>query len=198
MITDILESIRPRSMLDIVPREVYQDAIDEGFGWATVQYAYYWAICRLFRPRSIFEIGVGKGGSMGAMLLGAGERAVANGWDMELYWPGSNAVAAKKMIQAGVLEKQFVLENRNSRNEAGLPNMAYDLVHVDGDHSYDGATHDLEIVMWFTKTILFDDYLSIEDCKRACDDFIARATTRGQLVYHELIPTHNGLMLIKL
>lgn len=199
MITDIIEKIRPASMVDLLPPGTFDEAFANGDDWAPVQYAYYWALGRLFRPKRIFEIGVLGGASMASMMLGAGADCFGMGWDIEAYRPGTNAIA-KKLWADCDLESRTTLERFNSQSPVAhrmLP-VGVELFHVDGDHGLDGALHDLGLALASgAQTILFDDiYNTNTSCKEAADIFLKRYADR--IVHSEILPTTTGLLVIKM
>ena len=188
-ILEQLEQIKPATMLSLVPAAVYADVQGTQYEWAPVQHSWYYAVAKLFKPASILEIGVMHGQSLAAMLLGAGQ-CIGEGWDTEGYEPGSNAVAIFNLKLCG-LENRSAIFKRDSQKETRLP--AFDLIHVDGEHSYNGAMHDLLMAARSAKLILFDDIFHLPDCKRALADFMA--SPKVELLCE--IPTQTGMALIK-
>lgn len=197
MITELIEKIRPASMVDLLPPGTFDVAFANGDDWAPIQYAYYWAIGRLFRPKRIFEIGVLGGASMASMLLGAGPQTVGIGWDIEAYQPGSNAKAKALWDSIGAKAMVANIDSQHIAHPTSLP-ANIDLVHVDGDHSLDGALHDLHLVLEAgIPTILFDDIFNTNtSCREASEIFLERNASR--IVHSEVLPTTTGLMVIKL
>lgn len=71
---------------------------------------------------------------------------------------------------------------------------AFDLVHVDGDHSMDGCYADLLLALQcHPRAILVDDYAAIPEVKKACDQFFGDNSEQ----FHQLKITdgHNGAIL---
>lgn len=54
----------------------------------------------------------------------------------------------------------------------GPGGQAWDLVHIDGHHSYEGCLHDLRAAAAVSSNMLVDDYDTGADIQRACDTFL--------------------------
>lgn len=137
-------------------------------------YNYYYAYGLHFKPRNIFEIGVRAGYTGYFMLLGS-KAEKFRGIDLETYMLGSTAIALPLLkrvcsdveIAIGDSHKLVVLDE------------LYDLIHIDGDHSYEGKIQDLTLALYNltpTGVIIVDDYNPGvgQEVKRATDDFVAR------------------------
>lgn len=197
---DRLTALKPATMLDIVPVEVYADVIGTPYAWAPEQHAWYYAVAKLFKPRSILEIGVLHGQSLIAMLLGAGEDCHGTGWDSEGYETGSNGQAWRNIQSCGLIHRADLLTN-DSQNETSILHKfdlhPLDLIHVDGAHWFDGAMHDLNLAKEATKLILFDDLNNTStDCRAVADKFLADNKEIIKASYE--LPTQTGLLLMQL
>lgn len=93
--------------------------------------------------------------------------------DTEVYMKDSNAHCLANLQAAGQalgwpLPELCGVRDRNALHWTGR----YDLIHVDGDHSYDGALSDM---LWAwerrPKTMLVDDYDYKPEVKRAVTAF---------------------------
>jgi hypothetical protein len=122
------------------------------------------------KPAVICEIGVRAGYSALAMLLGApGAHYIGIERDAGDYG-GERGITARAIptVLAGFLhEIRYTDSQTLSRIEAEV-----DLFHIDGDHSYDGTWHDLELAWHCSKLILVDDYDFIRSVQAATDHFI--------------------------
>jgi Methyltransferase domain len=126
-------------------------------------YNYYYSYGRHFQVKNILEIGVRYGYSLISLVKGAQEsKSFANavGIDNQSYVSGSEKIAYENI--KSVTDK-FRLINADSQATQDLRalvgDMRFDLIHVDGDHSYKGCLHDLNIV----KEILTDNGVIIID-----------------------------------
>ncbi|MCG2710984.1 MAG: class I SAM-dependent methyltransferase [Candidatus Omnitrophica bacterium] len=126
-------------------------------------YNYYYSYGRYFSPKNILEIGVRYGYSLISLVKGAQESkcfANAVGIDNQSYERGSERVAYENIKS---VTDEFKLINADSQKITDLGklvgDMRFDLIHVDGDHSYKGCLHDLNI----TKEILADNGVIIID-----------------------------------
>jgi predicted O-methyltransferase YrrM len=127
------------------------------------------------RPRSLCEIGVRAGYSAFAFLWACPECFVLGiDNDSETHGGVAGLVRHAQSILAGRL---FALMLGDSQRLERLPG-SFELVHVDGDHSYAGTRHDLELAWQASAAILVDDYHAISEVRRACDEFFARRAVR--------------------
>ena len=126
-------------------------------------YNYYYSYGKYFSAKNILEIGVRYGYSLISIVKGAQEfKSFANavGIDNQSYEKGSERVAYENI--KSVTDK-FKLINADSQKITDLRksvgDMRFDLIHVDGDHSYKGCLHDLNI----TKEMLTDNGVIVID-----------------------------------
>jgi hypothetical protein len=121
------------------------------------------------RPRRIAEIGVRAGYAAYAMLSAVPDASYV-GFDADVAAhggePGFFDYAATVLRGFDVS-----LVRQDTRQLDALPGR-YDLVHVDGDHSYEGCLHDLHLACRAAPHVLVDDYDFLPEVRRACDDFV--------------------------
>ena len=107
-------------------------------------YDLYAGIADYIRPSTILEIGVYKGYSMAAMLEGSrGSVTVALGVDISLGGPGVTKAAIGKLRHEFPKSGIGYLEIDSQTEYQKVPKGPYDIVHIDGDHSYEACTNDL-------------------------------------------------------
>jgi len=122
------------------------------------------------KPAVIAEIGVRAGYSALAMLLAApGARYIGFEQDAGNFG-GEVGITARAVptVLAG-----FPHEIRYTDTGAlRVIDDAVDLFHIDGNHSYDGTMHDLELAWACSRYVLVDDYEYIKSTQAAVDHFI--------------------------
>lgn len=152
-------------------------------------YSDFAGIAKKYAPRRILEIGVRFGYSGIAMTSGALAGGVPPpieyvGLDAEFFAGHtkdqgyglyrSNAVAAEnfKRFRPGVTAEFFTCDTRDGLPEEVLTRK-FDLINVDGDHSYEGAYGDLCRVWPLLNPggIIIVDDLGMVDVKRAVEQF---------------------------
>lgn len=143
-------------------------------------------------PAFICEIGVRAGYSAFAMLSAA----------PEAYYVGIDADAGTHgHIRGGLLHAQAILKRYpnaalwivDSQELDSLP-PGIDLLHIDGDHSYEGCLSDLSLG-WRSGVghMLVDDVDYIPDVRRAVDDWLAEYPEAESVDIHD---GHHGMTLI--
>lgn len=161
----------------------------------TRYYNYYYSYGRFFKPKSIFEIGV-RAGYTGYYLLKGSSALKYRGVDLEAYLPGSNQRAQKLLSQVCKdAEVTFIDSHKLSKLD-----QLYDLIHVDGDHSYHGKIQDLELALANLApngVIVVDDYTDFnpvgKTVKKATDVIIKKYGLKTQIM-----DTYTGHILLKL
>lgn len=160
--------------------------------------AYYRAkheVAQRLQPKLIVEIGVRAGYGAFAMLsacpdaryIGIDADNGTHGWTK-----GALRHAAKILAK---FEDQSIWI-RDSQEVTRLPGDIIDLLHIDGDHSFEGCYNDLALadrsgVRW----VLIDDYLSLREVREAVDKFALDTRREG---FEVIDDGHRGHALINL
>lgn len=143
----------------------------ENFAWCPAEeiaaYKARFDLAADLMPKSICEIGVRAGYSAHAFLSGA-PGASYQGYDID----GDTHGGVKGAVDhARQLLPQAQIDIADSQAMQSFPR-EFDLVHVDGDHTYSGCKHDLELALTANpRAIVVDDYLNILPVHQACTDF---------------------------
>lgn len=121
-------------------------------------------------PKVIAEIGVRAGYSALAMLLAA-PQAHYVGIEQDRGQFGGEPGITERAVGTVLAGFDYEIVYMDSQQLHQLPFHA-DFFHVDGDHSYDGAWHDLELAWRYSRFVLVDDYDYIRSVQAAVDHFI--------------------------
>lgn len=142
------------------------------------QYDWYYALSESLKPNRYLEIGVYAGYSAIVTFFGNKELESMHLYDNSSY--GAKLSDAIETIEkAGFVGEIFSLDcDTQSINELDIGNVDYkfDFIHVDGDHSYKGALHDLELVLPLLSEngiIVVDDITYEKDVDWATSDFLS-------------------------
>ena len=148
------------------------------------EYKTKYAIAKLVQPHTILEIGVRFGYGAHSFLLGApGASYVGLDFDEPSWGPyeGVPRLWAEKNLHAHFPKASIVTFKCNTQ-KGGIPvNLPRDLVHIDADHSYNGALHDM-VTFWplTGRAMVVDDYTEIAEVRGAVQTFVAY--TKGVLL----------------
>ena len=141
------------------------------------------------QPRRIVEIGVRCGYSAFAMLSAVPKATYVGIDNRDPSYGDSEAYA----LHAATLLAGFRVSFRDvdSRALAELPGPVPDLVHVDGDHSYEGAQHDIDLALRSgARWVLIDDTDYLDDVRRAANE-----AARGRLALDVREPFRGALLI---
>jgi len=180
-------------------------------------YADFAGIAKKYAPREILEIGVRYGYSAVAMCLGAmaGHAEAQNGCfpayegidacffslpsDPKI---SSNAVAEAnflRMLPHQLETRLYHCDTRYGLPEAVLCNTnVYDLINVDGDHSYEGCYRDLTNVWPLAApgAIVIVDDTGMVEVARAVEHFRGECESKGELEGFQWHGNERGFALL--
>jgi predicted O-methyltransferase YrrM len=159
-------------------------------------YPYYFAIGKLLAPRRIAEIGVWWGYSLWAMAMGAragGRKDVeVHGYDNETYNPGCLAWAREAFMKAKI---PYNVAHMDSQKVDLFPFYDVDLYHIDGDHTYEAARHDIRCAwqgLGAKGVMIVDDVGWHPGIRQAVEEFAASHPVRLML-----LPTLKGMAILE-
>ena len=152
-------------------------------------------VAKDLQPKSICEIGV-RAGYSGFAFLSAVPDAEYIGIDLNKGTDGGVVDYYKhalKLFSIGEFNS-YTIELKDSQeiNDLGRK---YDLIHIDGDHSFDGCLHDIILASRHAKYILVDDYDYITNVRIACCAF---RNDNPQNKYTYIPDNYHGNLLIEI
>jgi hypothetical protein len=123
------------------------------------------------QPKVIGEIGVRAGYSAFAFLSAAPEAEYV-GYDADQgQWGGQRGFTAHAEKLLAPFRHTITYMDSQETVRYSRP---FDLFHVDGDHSYAGCLHDLEVAWPVSRWVLVDDYDFILPVRAAVNEFIVK------------------------
>jgi len=153
-----------------------------------------WKVADRHCPATVFEIGVRAGYSAYTFIVGGGSVCEYTGCDVDdrKRYGGPWLDWAEKLLRDlyeshGV---QWELLLRDSQQMTLLPG-TFDLIHVDGDHTYEGCMHDMELCWPAVNpggVMVVDDATYLPGPVRAVHDFSAKVKD-AERIYLEQSPT---------
>lgn len=172
----------------------YGDKGKEGFEHACYYHAYA-SVARVLRPKAVLEIGVRRGYALVAMLRGFPGIQRIVGIDTE-GWVNSSQTLAFENLRAIGYVGELELPVASSRGfSSSLGSAQFDIVHVDGDHSYESAVADILEYWPFVRSggALIVDDLQQFDVMRALVDALPKLKQLSGSFY---FPTGTGWRIL--
>lgn len=167
------------------------------------EYRAKYAIAKMIKPDTIIEIGVRFGYGANSFLSAYSDDDFNRclqyiGLDADEPSWGPYTGVPRKWAEARLRERFSTTITTHKFNtqkgdvaELELPRV--DMVHIDADHSYEGALRDMETFWPFCKRVMVvDDYIEIADVKDAVETFCAAHKDVVQLP----VTTFRGAMLL--
>ena len=142
------------------------------------EYDVYEEITKQYKPKTILEIGVLFGYSSIAMIMGCHDVLKEFiGYDTEKKTKNSNAIAGMNINllfqKLDIMDRRGIVKFTNVLNLGVFANK-YDIVHIDGDHSFKGCYSDLQkFYPASQKLVIVHDYFykDCPDVRKAVDKF---------------------------
>ena len=172
-------SLKPDYIFDVVNNDVFiekDDPSHNDYMHCKNYYEIYYAIAKHYQPESILEIGVRYGYSLYSMMAACDNLNYVRGYDIDEYDKGSVEKANQNISSVISKDIDFKVEDRDSQKIEELDRF-YDLIHIDGDHSYNGKINDLNLTKGKCKILVIDDYNHIGDVKSATNTFVSENET---------------------
>ena len=190
---------KPDSIFDIIPEAMYAMDLNTNYARSGTCWEYNYAISKAIQPKSYLEIGCRYGGSLVPSMIASEELEYAEAWDIEQY--GDNAISSANVRQYYTGHAKWEINKINSQEIQELPRW-FDLIFIDGDHSYEGKMHDLRMTVGKCKYVFIDDASYLVDVKRAIYTFIDEIGADGWgrksiIDWATYIPCFRGGYIIK-
>ena len=127
-------------------------------------------VVKKIKPKVMAEIGVRAGYSSYAFLSAAPN---AKMYAMDINGNAHGGVQGLFTDKAPEILKGFDVDFITVNSQA-IDSLPYDVdfIHIDGDHSYKGCMHDLNISKDHAEWILVDDYDFLRGVRNAVDEFV--------------------------
>lgn len=176
------------------------------------KFAYYWAYASYFKPDSILEIGVRHGYSLLSMALGNSSHLpifTTKKGEINYIYKIPYILGIDTGLEAGFhnvqkWESEYGLLGlhlyEGSSHEIQNFNVAFDLIHIDGDHTRESCANDLNLC-WAALdkggVLIIDDYIAISTVREAVDNFL-KVTPKEEIKEHiSYNCVYGGHILIK-
>ncbi len=135
--------------------------------WSETYYPYYVSLAKLLKPRSILEIGSLQGFSLISMAEGCADIKSLTWIDNEMYLPSSNQMCYENVqyffknfrTSSKIPQTRFFTNSWDALSLKGK--IKLDLIHIDGEHTYEGKLRDLAVCSLLQpRYIILDDYFN--------------------------------------
>lgn len=160
----------------------------------------YYYLGKLFKPKRILEIGTYIGRSLIWLVLGSGQVELVVSVDNESYTPNSQSIAKQSLHDFGFRGNSvFIVGNTKDKSvKDQLRKFTFDLIHIDGDHSYEGCLNDLKLSWELLDSkgiVIVHDY-DASQVRKAVSDF-CKEVNRTYIVIKESNFRHGGVLIQK-
>jgi len=161
----------PKSIHTIIPSEFFTKYDVNDYVWSGNCFEIYYGLSKYVQPKSFLEIGVRFGFSFLPLMIGSNKLDYCLGYDNEEY--GNNSIALDNISKYYKGSAKFEILTLNSHSIKKLP-MFFDIISIDGDHSYNGKIQDLELTLGSSRYVIIDDYDYHNDVKQSTNYFVEK------------------------
>lgn len=162
------------------------------------EYRVKYAIAKLVKPKRILEIGVRFGYSARSFLFAA-PKASYLGLDIdEPSWGPYSGVprlwATERLRELYPYNSINTYKIDTQKEKPSFVSESFDFIHIDADHSYEGALNDMENFWPFcSNTMVVDDYVEV---RRSVDEFVRRH--KDELVQFHVDSLRSSALLVRI
>lgn len=189
--TEIL-NLCPKSIHDVIPSEFFTKYDSYDYVWSGNCFEIYYGLAKYIQPKTFLEIGVRFGFSFLPLMIGGDKLEYCLGYDNEEY--GNNSIATENIAKYYTGKAKYEILTLNSHTIKKLP-MFFDIISIDGDHSYNGKIQDLELTLDHCKFVIIDDYDYHNDVKNSSNFFVNKYKEKILRTSH--IKSFRGTLIIQ-
>jgi hypothetical protein len=168
---DKVYKFKPNSIFDVADSQIffeYGEKEHDDYLNAGNHYELYYAISKMYDPTSILEIGTRYGYSLYSMMLAPKTLTKIVGYDINEEY-----IEKAKDILSPVIPSHIEL-NLQVKDTQKLTELdsEYFLIHIDGDTTFSGTFHDLELTKKKAKVVLISNFYDIREVRGAVQRFV--------------------------
>jgi hypothetical protein len=154
-----------QTIISTLPNVHYEFRTEEWL-WSETLYPYYEMLSRLLKPLRVLEIGALQGFSLIALLRGYDYVESVYWIDNESYLDNSNQMCLENIdfyfttfSNKKELPDIKFFNNLQAFSKRSSEQQKFDIIHIDGEHTYEGKLRDLDFCFKLKpKYLIVDDY----------------------------------------
>ena len=186
--------LKPNSIFEVGAEEVFferDDSDHEDYINSGNLYEYYYAISKYYNPDTILEIGTRNGYSLYSLMLGSTTLKKVVGYELD---EDLSAATKENLTPHLVMGAELDIQSLDSQAMDSLDE-SYRLVHIDGDKSYNGTYHDLELTIGKARVVVIGNFISEKSAREATLRFTY--DHKDLIKRTHLIESHSGIYIIE-
>jgi hypothetical protein len=163
---------KPKSIFNVASKDIFfESGIPEHDEYLNCgnHYEMYYAISKMYDPTSILEIGTRNGYSLYSMMLAPKTLKSVDGYDINLDYIEKSIESLSPIASDKDIKLNLQVRDTQKINE--LP-LQYFLINIDGDSSFDGTFHDLNLTKKKSKVVLVSNFYEIREVRSATQRFV--------------------------
>jgi hypothetical protein len=163
---------KPNSIFDVASENIFFElGIPEHDEYLKCgnHYELYYAISKMYDPTSILEIGTRNGYSLYSMMLPPKTLRRVDGYDINLEYIEKSIESLTPVAEDKKIHLNLQVRDTQKINELSTE---YFLINIDGDSSFEGTFHDLNLTKKKSKVVLVSNFYEIREVRSATQRFV--------------------------